>query len=79
MSEMSDRLLALLSELEDITEEVTPADAARLLDDSALQQFWRQWPDVSAWAGTLWRELNNDLNDSATPASDGIVDVGGSD
>lgn len=79
MTEMSDRLMALLSELDDITDEMTPADAARSIDDSVLQQFWRQWPDVSAWAGALWRELNEDLGDSATPASDGVVDVGGSD
>ncbi|MGH2736536.1 MAG: hypothetical protein ACRDKZ_13230 [Actinomycetota bacterium] len=79
MTEMSDRLLALLSELEDVTDELTPADAARSMDDPALQQFWRQWPDVSAWAGALWRELNDDLGDSATPASEGVVDVGGSD
>jgi len=79
MSEMSDRFLALLSELEDLTDEMSPAEAAQSMDDSALQQFWRQWPDVSAWAGSLWRELNEDLDDYASPASDGVVDVGGSD
>ena len=79
MSEMSDRFMALISELEDITDEVSPGDAARSMDDSALQQFWRQWPNVSAWAGSLWRELDQDISDHASPASDGVVDVGGSD
>jgi hypothetical protein len=79
MTETSDRLLELLSELESITDEVDPAEAARTMDDSALQQFWRQWPDISAWAGALWRELNDDLGESASPASDGNVDVGGSE
>lgn len=79
MSELTDRFMALISELEDITDEISPADAARAMDDSALQQFWRQWPDISAWAGSLWRELDQDISDHASPASEGGVDVGGSD
>lgn len=78
MTELSDRFQALLSEFEDVTDEVTPQEAARSLDDPALQMFWRKWPDLSLWAGSLWRELNEDLDDSASPASDGVSDVGGS-
>ena len=27
-------------------------------------------PDVSSWGGALWRQLNDDLADPATPAVD---------
>jgi hypothetical protein len=79
MSDASERFIELITELEDITDELSPADAARSMDDSALQQFWRRWPDVSAWAGSLWRELDQDISDHASPAEDGVIDVGGSD
>ncbi|MGH2699324.1 MAG: hypothetical protein ACRDJL_09015 [Actinomycetota bacterium] len=78
MTELSDRFQAMLSDFEDITDEVTPQEASRSLDDPVLQTFWRIWPDLSLWAGSLWRELNEDLDDSASPASEGGADVGGS-
>jgi hypothetical protein len=78
MTELSDRFQALLSDFEDLTDEVTPQEASRSLDDPVLQSFWRIWPDLSLWAGSLWRELNEDLDDTAAPASDGGADVGGS-
>ena len=78
MTELSDRFQKLLSDLEDITDEVTPAEASASLDDPVLQSFWRIWPDLRLWAGSLWRELNDDLDESASPATDGVTDVGGS-
>jgi hypothetical protein len=78
MTELSDRFQAMLSDFEDLTDEVTPHEASRSLDDPVLQSFWRIWPDLSLWAGSLWRELNEDLDDTAAPASDDGADVGGS-
>jgi hypothetical protein len=78
MTELSDRFQAMLSDFEDLTDEVTPQEASRSLDDPVLQSFWRIWPDLSLWAGSLWRELNEDLDDTAAPASDDGADVGGS-
>jgi hypothetical protein len=78
MSELSDRFQQMLSDFEDITDEVTPAEAPGSLDDPVLQKFWRIWPDLSLWAGSLWRELNDDIDESASPAADGVTDVGGS-
>jgi hypothetical protein len=47
--------------LEAAADEVTPDEAAATLDDAALQEFWREWPRLGAWAGALWRQLNEDL------------------
>jgi hypothetical protein len=79
MEDISDRLLHVFSELEDITYETTPEEARGSLEEPALQLFWRQWPQVSSWAGSLWRLLNEDTVDPASPASDEFDEVGGSD
>jgi hypothetical protein len=78
MDDISDRLLHVFSELEDITSGTTPEEARGSLEEPTLQLFWRQWPQVSSWAGSLWRLLNEDTVDSAAPASDEFDEVGGS-
>ena len=79
MDDISDRLLQVFSELEDISSEMTPEEACSSLEEPALQLFWRQWPHVSSWAGSVWRLLNEDTVDSAEPASDEFDEVGGGD
>jgi hypothetical protein len=66
MDDVSERLLGALSGLEAVADDVTRHEAAATLDDAALQVFWREWPRVGAWAGALWRQLNDDL---ARPSS----------
>lgn len=66
MDETSDRLLDALSMLDRVASEVTADEAAARFDEAALQVFWRDWPRLAAWAGTLWRQLEADL---ATPSS----------
>jgi hypothetical protein len=78
MDDISDRLLHVLSELEDVTYEMTPEEASRSLEEPTLQLFWRQWPHISSWAGSLWRLLNEDTLDPAAPASGELDEVGGS-
>ena len=74
----SDRLLHVLSELEDLSSEMSPEEACGSLEEPALQLFWRRWPQVSLWAGSVWRLLNEDTVDPAGPASDEFDEVGGS-
>jgi hypothetical protein len=75
----SDRLLQVMAELEEIADNVPPQEAARDMEESTLQLFWRQWPYVSSWAGALWRLLNEDIADPAVPPRDELDEVGGSD
>jgi hypothetical protein len=78
MDEVGSRLLSALSSLDGVADEVTPDEAAAGFDAATLQVFWREWPRVGAWAGALWRQLNEDL---ATPSSSvrepDIDEVGG--
>ena len=68
MDDASERLLSAIEEFEAVAEAITTDEAARTLDDATLQVFWQRWPHVSSWSGSLWRRLNEDLADAATPA-----------
>jgi hypothetical protein len=70
VDDASDRLLLVIEEYERVAEAVTPDDAVRTFDETTLQLFWQRWPHVSSWGGALWRQLNDDLADPATPAGD---------
>lgn len=77
MESAGERFMEAISRLEELSTELTPEDAAEQLDEANLQVFWKQWPDVSAWAGALWRHLNEDLAEPAEPVSDPELDESG--
>jgi hypothetical protein len=51
VEDVADKFLELIHDLEDVT---------------TLQVFWKKWPHVSAWAGSLWSMLSAEL---AAPSS----------
>lgn len=78
--DVSDRLVEAITTLEQVAAELTPDDAVDALDNSALQTFWREWPDVGSWAGAVWRRLNDELAEPARQQQDPVRDeVGGGD
>ena len=78
MDDASDRLLNAIEEFERAAEAATPDEAAQGFDHSALQVFWQRWPQVSSWAGALWRRLNEDLVDPAKPLQESeFHEIGG--
>jgi hypothetical protein len=77
--ESAQRLIQALGELEAVASAVSPEEAVRSLDEATLQVFWRDWPNISSWAGALWRRLNQDLAGPARPSQDPDLDeTGGS-
>ncbi len=79
MDDPTARLIEALDLLAEVADEVTPDQAVDEFDEATLQEFWREWPRTSSWAGALWRRLNADLADSARPVSSPDHDeVGGS-
>jgi hypothetical protein len=60
--------------LEDLAEEITPERAHVEFDQATLQLFWMRWPQVSAWTGSLWRLLSEELAGPATPFADAELD-----
>ena len=65
MEDISDRFLDAISRFEEVADAVTPHDAHHQLDETSMQVFWRRWPGISSWAGSLWRLLNEELMDPA--------------
>jgi hypothetical protein len=63
----ADRFLEIIQQFEDFVDEITPERAHAEFDETTLQLFWMRWPEVSAWAGSLWRLLSEELSGPATP------------
>lgn len=71
--------LDLIYRLEEVRDGITPEQAHAEFDETTLQLFWKKWPALSAWAGSLWRLLSEELAGPATPHHDVELDeVGGS-
>ena len=61
MDGSADRFLDLMHQLEDFTQPVSPEQAHTQFDETTLQLFWMRWPQLSAWAGSLWRLLSEEV------------------
>jgi hypothetical protein len=80
MEDPADRFLELIYSLEEVRDAITPERAHAAFDETTLQVFWKKWPGLSMWAGSLWRMLSEELAGPATPHRDADLDeVGGSD
>jgi hypothetical protein len=79
VDDISHRFLDAISRLEEVADAVPPDGAYRQLDETSLQVFWKTWPGISSWAGSLWRMLNEELSDPAvSPTDSDAGEVGGS-
>lgn len=79
MDDLDDQFLELIHSLEELRDRITPERAHAEFDETTLQVFWKKWPSLSAWAGSLWRMLSEELAGPATPHRDPELDeVGGS-
>jgi hypothetical protein len=72
--DVGDRLMSALSRLDAVADEVTPDEALHAIDAATLEVFWRDWPQINAWAGFLWQRLDEDLAGPATPPQDPDLD-----
>ena len=70
MDDVGDRLLDLVHDLDEVTRNLTPEQAHAQFDATTLQVFWKRWPGVSAWAGSLWRMLSEEMSVPSTPHRD---------
>jgi hypothetical protein len=78
MADVADQLVEAMEAFDEVADSVTAEEAMSELDEATLQMFWRDWPRISSWAGSLWRQLNEELAELASPAG-GDVDTGGGD
>jgi hypothetical protein len=78
MADVAEQLLEAMEAFDEVADSLTADEAMEELDEATLQLFWRDWPRISSWAGSLWRQLNEELAELAGPAG-GDVDTGGGD
>jgi hypothetical protein len=78
MADTSMQLMEAMEAFHEVTDSISPEAALAELDDASLQVFWRDWPHIASWAGALWRGLNEELAEPASPVEHG-VDTGGGD
>jgi hypothetical protein len=70
MEANADRFLELIHQFEDFTDAISPERAHNEFDEMTLQLFWMRWPQVSAWTGSLWRMLSEELSAPSAPFAD---------
>lgn len=78
MADVAQQLLEAMEAFDVVADAITADEAVEELDEATLQLFWRDWPRISSWAGSVWRQLNDELAELASPAG-GDVDTGGGD
>jgi hypothetical protein len=74
MDEIADRFLELIHGFEELTSTVSAERAHAGFDETSLQVFWKKWPHISAWAGSLWGMLSAELAGPAAPHRDPELD-----
>ena len=77
MDDVADRFLELIQELDDISTTLSAERALAEFDETTLQVFWKKWPHVSAWAGSLWSMLSAELSAPSSPQRDAEHDETG--
>jgi hypothetical protein len=77
MDEAAGEFLDLIHRFEEVRDAVTPERAHAEFDETTLQVFWKKWPGLSAWAGSLWRLLSEELAAPSTPYRDAELDEAG--
>jgi hypothetical protein len=80
MSDLGDQFLELIHQLEEVRDAISPEQAHAAFDETTLQVFWKKWPGLSLWAGSLWRMLSEEIAVPGSPHQDADLDeIGGSD
>ena len=74
MEANADSFLELLHQFEDFTDAVSPEQAHAKFDETTLQMFWMRWPQLSAWTGSLWRMLSEEMSGPSAPLTDPELD-----
>jgi hypothetical protein len=74
MEANADSFLELIHQFEDFTDAVSPEQAHTEFDETTLQIFWMRWPQLSAWTGSLWRMLSEELSGPSAPHTDPELD-----
>jgi hypothetical protein len=68
--DLEDRFHEAIAALEVVSHEMKSPDAWREFGDLTLEEFWRNWPGIRGWGEWLWRLVDNERGEKATPAGE---------
>ena len=74
MEDVADKFLELIHDLEDVSRTLSAQRALAEFDETTLQVFWKKWPHVSGWAGSLWTMLSAELAGPSSSHEDPDID-----
>ncbi|HVM11560.1 MAG TPA: hypothetical protein VM638_03665 [Actinomycetota bacterium] len=63
--------------LEQATREEKAPEAWRAIGETAIEDFWRAWPEIRAWGQWLWQLVDAERAEQAEPDHRADVDTGG--
>ncbi len=62
-----------------VSHEMKPPEAWDVFGEVTLEDFWRTWPQLRGWAEWLWRLIDAERGEKATPAEESPhEEIGGS-
>jgi hypothetical protein len=73
----AERFQEAVGSLETLAGEIKPPEAWRAFGDQHLEDFWRAWPEVRAWAQWLWQLVDDERREHAAQVSDPDLDESG--
>src|SRR5256886_16159736 len=77
MADAAQQLLEAMEAFDDVADNLTAHEAIEELDEATLQLFWRDWPRLQSWAGSLWRPPNDRMAEKGGPGRGALRTGGG--
>jgi hypothetical protein len=74
VDDTAERFLELIYELEELAQGLPAQRALTEFDETTLQVFWKKWPYLSGWAGSLWTMLSAEVAERSAQLDDPDLD-----
>jgi hypothetical protein len=74
VDDIAEKFLELIHEFEDVACSIPAQRALAEFDQTTLQVFWKKWPHLSGWAGSLWTMLSAELAERSAQLDDPDLD-----
>jgi hypothetical protein len=64
---VADRLIVALSDLVEISGQISSHEAVAAFDETTREVIFRDWPQLRSWGEAVWQKLGEDLARPALP------------
>ncbi len=74
---LEERFQHAIAELAVVSQSMKAPEAWRAFGDLAMEDFWRDWPEVRGWGEWLWQLIDNERRERSSPVIDEELDETG--